>query len=292
MFKRRIFALACAWWISLACAHAVEIVVASYNLENYFLQKHQFTAPKPQSQLAAVARIVKEINPDILGVCEMGTREDFEHFKKQLAEEGLRFSDFEYLEAADSDRHVALLSRFPIVARNSVADAAFQLNGQAQRVKRGFLDVTIQLGAGDNLRLVGVHLKSKRDTPEGEAILRRHEARLLREHLDDILAHDEGARVLAYGDFNDTKDQPAIHEISGRRSTKRYMADLELEDSLGDRWTHFWKTADSYTRIDYMFASRALLPAIVAGKCRVYRSDHWNEGSDHRPIVATIRVTD
>jgi hypothetical protein len=29
--------------------------------------------------------IIKEISPDILGVCEMGSRERFEDFKKRLA---------------------------------------------------------------------------------------------------------------------------------------------------------------------------------------------------------------
>ena len=137
------------------------------------------------------------------------------------------------------------------------------------------------------LRLVGAHLKSKLDTPEGEALLRRNEAHLLREHIQKILA-DEQVRFIAYGDFNDTKNEPAIHEIMGPRGTPDHLTDLWFKDSVGDHWTHYWKTADLYSRIDYLFVSPALVREVVSGSARVYRSEFWNDASDHRPVYATI----
>ena len=122
------------------------IVVATYNLENYVGAGMPAEGgksrgkPKTDKAIAAVIRIVKEINPDILGVCEMGSPERFEDFKKRLADEGLGYVASEYVQAADPDRHLALVSRFPIVARNSQPDVAFELNGQPEKVRRGFLD--------------------------------------------------------------------------------------------------------------------------------------------------------
>src|SRR5205809_7908514 len=103
------------------------------------------TRAKPAAEINALIAIIKDINPDILGVCEMGTPDRFEDFKKRLAEAGLGYTDSEYVQAADPDRHLALVSRFPIVARNSVVDIPFDLNGAPEKVRRGFLDVTIQV---------------------------------------------------------------------------------------------------------------------------------------------------
>jgi endonuclease/exonuclease/phosphatase family metal-dependent hydrolase len=271
-----------------------EIVVAAYNLANYapipFQSEDGKTIHKSGKSVSALIALIKEINPDILGVCEMGPTNEFEDFKSRLQAAGLGYKAYEYVQAVDQERHLALVSRFPIVARNSVIDAGYELNGVPEKVKRGFLDVTVEVNPHYQLRLLGVHLKSKRPVPGGDALIRRSEAHLLRQHIDAILAADPAANLLLYGDFNDVKNQPAIYEVTGASGSAHAMNELKLEDSLGDRWTYFWNVEDSYARIDFMFASPALLPEIVASKCRVHRSAQWNVASDHRPVVATIRA--
>src|SRR5450755_2983628 len=80
-------------------AESGETVFAAYNLENYLRmdRRGDKDSPKPACEIAALVRIVKEINPDILGVCEMGPRDEFEDFKKRLADAGLGFVDFEFV---------------------------------------------------------------------------------------------------------------------------------------------------------------------------------------------------
>lgn len=273
-------------------ADSGEVVFAAYNLENYLsMERHGGDAPKPEREIAALVRIVKEINPDILGVCEMGPHDQFEDFKKRLADAGLGFVDFEFVDGPDPERHLALLSRCPIAARQSQTDVPFTLNGRQEKVKRGFLDVTVKTNGGSMLRVVGAHLKSKLAVKEGDALLRRNEAHLLRRHVEKIIAAEPSAHLLLYGDFNDTKNEPAIQEIMGPRGLPDHLTDLQLKDSVGDRWTQYWKIADIYTRIDFIFASPALLPEVVQSKSSVYRADGWNEASDHRPIIATLRTT-
>lgn len=270
------------------------IVVATYNLENYVGAEPveggagRRGKPKSEKSIEAVIRIVKEINPDILGVCEMGSPERFEDFKRRLADAGLGYVDFEYVQAADPDRHLALVSRFPIVARQSLSDVPFELNGQPEKVRRGFLDVTIQVAPDYVLRMVGVHLKSKLAAAEGEALIRRHEAQQLRRHVEKILTTDPQANLVCYGDFNDTRDQPIFAAVSGVRGTATYLDDLPAKDGFGDRWTHYWQTADLYSRIDYLFVSAALVREVAPGSARVYRSGFWSEASDHRAVFATI----
>lgn len=272
---------------------AQEIVIATYNLENYAgpsLRPDDRTAPrpKPEKEIAAIIRIIQDINPDILGVCEMGSPERFEDFQKRLREAGLGYLAAEYVDAPDTDRHLALVSRFPIVARDSRSDVPFESNGRPEKVRRGILDVTVQVNAGYRLRLVGAHLKSKLPIPAGEALIRRLEAEQLRKHLEGILTTAPDTNLVCYGDFNDTKNEPAIQEIMGPKKSPLHMADLWARDELGDRWTHYWKFADQYSRIDYIFVSPALFREVAFGKSRVYRSEFWNDASDHRPVFATI----
>jgi endonuclease/exonuclease/phosphatase family metal-dependent hydrolase len=159
-------------------------------------------------------------------------------------------------------------------------------------VRRGFLDVSIDVTPDYRLRMIGVHFKSKLAAPEGEALIRRHEAQELRRHLEQIITAKPDVNLVAYGDFNDTKNEPMFQEISGVRGTPAYMADLWAKDKFGDRWTQYWSAADLYSRIDYFFASPGLFREVVKSKSTVYRSPDWNRASDHRPIYATIVAMD
>jgi endonuclease/exonuclease/phosphatase family metal-dependent hydrolase len=289
-------AITAAWlcWGSALFGAPDEVVMCSYNLRNYVGAspagegRQYATRAKPETEIAALIAIIKEINPDILGVCEMGAPDRFEDFKKRLAAAGLSYTDSEYVQAADEDRHLALVSRFPIVARNSQTDVSFELDGKVEKVRRGFLDVTIQVNPDYQLRMVGVHLKSKLAVPGGEAIIRRYEAQALRKYLDRIMAENPAVNLACYGDFNDTKNEPMFQEVSGVRGAANYMADLAAKDSVGDRWTHYWKVADEYARIDYIFVSPGLYREVVKDRSTIYRGPNWETASDHRAIYATI----
>lgn len=290
--RRFLAGLFLAAFVLSAAQGAPEVTVAAYNLKNYLSMertvdgKRELQA-KPDREIAAVMQAMQAIKPDILGVCEMGTRADFEDMGKRLKQAGFNFTDSVYLEAED-DRHLALYSRYPIAARNEVKDLTYDLNGQVARVRRGFLDVTVQITDSYQLRLIGAHLKSKRPVPEGEALIRRHEAQLLRQRIEEILTADPQTNLLVYGDFNDTKNEPPISAIKGRRGSKNYMEDILVKDSVGDRWTHYWSSADQYSRFDYFFASKALMPEIERDKSYILRADYSIDGSDHRPIVTVI----
>jgi len=293
---RRLICLALlAFGFSAIAADPPEIVFCSYNLENYAAGKPPVgnarfgTKPKSEAAVAALVAIVKDIQPDLLGVCEMGSPEKLAEFQQRLKEAGVDLPEKEFVEAADEDRHLALLSRFPIVERHSQTDVRFTLNGQEERVRRGILDITVEVNPAYRLRCVGVHLKSKLPIPQGEAMVRRLEAQKLREYLDRIFTAAPDVNLICYGDFNDTKNEPMFQEVAGARGSRGFLADLWCQDSLGDRWTHYWKTADQYSRIDYLFVSPGLFPEIDRTRAAVYRSPRWSEASDHRPIYTAIR---
>jgi endonuclease/exonuclease/phosphatase family metal-dependent hydrolase len=272
-----------------------EIRFAHYNVENYLEMNRRDGAessfgPKPENEKAALFRIIKEIHPDILGVSEMGPPVQFEDFQKRLRGIELDYPYAEYVQGADPERHIALVSRFKIVDHHSQGDLSFDLNGHREQVARGFLDVTVEVSPDCRLRLVGAHLKSRLAVPAGEALLRRNEAKLFRQHLMEIMEKDPAVNLLVYGDFNETKDQPAFQEIVGPRQAQTHLSDIWLSDAQGDHWTYYRRFSDVYDRIDYILVNHTLLPQVDQRRSFVYRSDDWREASDHRPIVVTIRM--
>lgn len=269
-----------------------EYTFAAYNVENYgpLLELGQNKPRKSTKATEALHGVIASLNADILGVCEMGSHAQFEEFKRRLSASGLGYTDFEWLDGGDRDRHLALASRYPIVERHSIAEVVLQSDFAYEKVRRGILDVTIAVTPEVHIRCVGVHLKSKLAAREDEGFIRRTEARLLRNHIDAILAADPNVQLLVYGDFNDTKNSASLREVAGKRGAKETMLPLRLCDTEGDYWTHHWAAQDSYSRIDFIFVNRRLAQAVERSKCYIERSPELAVASDHRPLLATFRA--
>lgn len=270
----------------------------AWNLRNYLFTT---TPPpeggsersKPLSEQQAILSILLQIRPDILGVCEMGSPADLAQFKAALQAKGLDLPYTEHVTGDDPSRHVALLSRFPITARQPVTGLRYLLDQSEFPVQRGFLDVTVTVTPAYTLRLVGVHLKSRRDVPEGDqALMRRNEAHLLRQHVDQILAAAPQTNLLVYGDFNDTRDQPGVKAVKGLRGSPALLSEIVAEDASGERWTYYYPEADEYSRIDFLLASPALLPEVREAQSFLYGGKDWIKASDHRPLTTVIRADD
>jgi hypothetical protein len=118
LFVPIFFALA----VASRAAEPRPLVFCSYNLENYTDAKPPSETSrfglkaKPEKEIGVLVKIVTEISPDVLGVCEMGSPERLAEFRARLAKAGIELPHTEFVAAADEDRHLALLSRFPIVA--------------------------------------------------------------------------------------------------------------------------------------------------------------------------------
>ena len=295
-----------AWLLSPALAQEEKtsvsrdsaVVFCSYTLKNWLLMNRGFGAKagplkgKPDKEKAAIIATLSQIRPDILGVCEIGSDEDFADLKNRLAAEGLDYPFVERCHGHDPDRSLGFLSRFPIVARNSQTSLNYQMGYLRLAVQRGFLDATVEVAPGFQLHCVGVHLKSMREITEADqAQMRRNEARLLRLHLNGILKADPTAKVLAYGDFNDHAKEPPIDDIRGDRATPELrMTDVPLRDINGENWTHFYDWQDSYSRLDYAFVSKALHPYVSAQNSYIYFDKDFAQASDHRPIVLHVSL--
>lgn len=267
----------------------------TYNVENWLTtdrrvgQKNVKGLPKPDSEKLAVVRILTHHLPDVIGLCEIGTPADLAEIQAQLKAAGLDLPHSHYTGGSDPERHLGLLSRFPIVSSATPKEMEYQLTGRTYAINRGILDSTIE-SPGKSYRFIGVHLKSKRDSEQGDQEqIRQSEARLLRRHVDSILREDENARLIVYGDFNDTRSSPTIKTITGEYGHPTYLTAIPAKDSQNHAWTHFWALQDVYSRFDYIMVTREIRKETDFPAAKIIDDAGWNDASDHRAVLAVFK---
>ncbi|MES2924708.1 MAG: endonuclease/exonuclease/phosphatase family protein [Verrucomicrobiota bacterium] len=267
----------------------------TYNVENWLTMdryvegKNLKGAPKPESDKKAVVELLARHSPDILGLCEIGEATDLAEIQEKLKTAGLDLPHSHYTGGSDPTRHLGLLSRFPIISTAKPAETEYQLAGKTFAINRGILDATIE-ARGKSYRFLGLHLKSKRDSEQGDQEdIRLNEARLLRRHIDSILKANADARIVVYGDLNDTRATPAIKTITGKFNDPAYLTAIPAKDSRNQAWTHHWALHDIYSRIDFIMVSRGLRKDVNFNASKIIDDTGWDKASDHRPVMAIFR---
>jgi len=267
----------------------------SYNVKNWLTMERYVDGkavegkPKPDLEKAAVITLLTRHLPDVIGISEIGTLEDLKEIQSMLKAAGLDLPHHHYSGGSDAVRHLGLLSRFPITSTSSPEVTEYPLEGKTFGIQRGVMDASLDAG-GKLYRLLGVHLKSKRESEEADQEdMRVNEARLLRRHVDDILKTDPNSRLVVFGDFNDTRNSTTVTSITGAYNSPGYLTAIPAKDSRGESWTHYWSYQDIYSRIDFITVSQAMKPDVDFPNSRIIDEPEWKDASDHRPILAVFR---
>ena len=276
--------------------------VATYNVENYLDQPTESrTHVKTAEAKANIRDSIRALNPDVLALEEMGTTNALLELRASLKADGLDFPYWEHVSGADTNIHVAVLSKFPIVARHPHTNDNFLLDGRRFRVSRGFAEVEIQARTNFTFTLLVAHLKSRRPVPQAdEAELRLQEAKVLRGIIDEHFKADPNVKLIVLGDLNDVKSSDSTKAIIGRGKFK--LTDTRPAERNGDNapnpnprydprtvtWTYHYGLDDTYARIDYILLSPAMAHDWETNETYVLTNPNWGVGSDHRPIVATF----
>ncbi len=257
-----------------------------YNLKNYLTMPRGRTEEfKPEHEVKALIANIVRANPHILGVCEIGNQKDLDHLLDQLKIAGLEFKHSYLSEGPDPYRRQALLSKFPI-QKNQVPKYTYKMKGETHEIRRGILDATVATPQGE-IRLLGVHLKSKRPIAiYDQAEIRKEEALILREHASSVLS-ETNQKVIVFGDMNDTKGSSTVRIIRG--SKDKQLTPIELFDKQGTKWTQYWAQEDIYSRFDYVFVSDAMIPWIDQEKSFILDTPPNDPASDHRALVILIK---
>jgi endonuclease/exonuclease/phosphatase family metal-dependent hydrolase len=291
-----------AWLSLVACLTASageSFSVATFNLENYLLAPVGHRHSKPEPSRVQVRESILAMKPDVLAVQEIGGADALEELRASLKDAGWDYPYHELAAGFDTNIYVAVLSRYPIVARRSHTNENFLLRGRRFRVSRGFAEVDIRVNSSYTFTLIAAHLKSRREIPDADpSDLREQEALILRRIIDARLHARPEANLVIVGDFNDVKDSKSIRILMGRGS--RSLADARPAERNGDRrpaseprlasrsvtWTYHFARDDTYSRVDYILMSPGMAREWNADSTYVLAMAGWGLASDHRPIVA------
>jgi endonuclease/exonuclease/phosphatase family metal-dependent hydrolase len=284
----RVLRLAAVLPLVLAGVRAASLTVATYNVENYGPADRMTEAgyrrdyPKPEVEKAALRTVIRAIGADVLALQEMGSADALEELRRDLRAEGLDYGHAAFLEAADRDRHLALLSRRPFLAVRRHPDLSFAYRGGRERVKRGLLEAVVATPAGP-LTIFVVHLKSRlterADDPMA-AERRVAEAAAVRACIR--AEFPEAGRFVVLGDCNDGARSAALRRLAAVASL------LPATDTRGESWTEFYRWEGSYAELDHILVSSALKPAVRGGTARIYDGPGVTTASDHRPVLACL----
>lgn len=267
------------------------ITVATYNVENYTLANrlvdgvYREAYPKPEREKAALRRVIAAIAPDVLAVQEMGAQPYLDEFQRELRQAGLDYPHAVVLDAADADRHVAVLSKLPFKEVKRHAGVPLTYFGRPERVRRGVLEAVFATDRGD-VSLFVIHLKSKyterQDDPEA-ARQRALEAEAVRDLVLVRFPDPSRAMFIVAGDWNDTRGTRPVRALQKRGDL--VIGELvEARDSQGETWTHYFRREDLYSRIDFLLVSPGLQPLVAGGKARIHDGLGTTEASDHRAV--------
>lgn len=278
-------------------AVSARVRVATLNLENYLLTDRVVDGrfrpdyPKPEAEKAALRKVIRTVAPDVLAVQEIGGEAFLEELRGDLAREGFDLPHAAWLDAADPDRHIAVLSKIPFSEVRCHRDVRFRYFDDEACVKRGMLEVSFP--PVDDLpawTLFVVHLKSRyteREDDPASQLRRAREARALRDIIRERFPDPTRARYLIAGDFNDSPGAAPV------RAFLR-CGDVELgrlvpaADSRGETWTHVYRREDIYSRVDYLIAAPGLWARVVGGSGRIFDGEGAREGSDHRLVFLDL----
>lgn len=288
---------ACAWLSLAGFAAAAEVLrVATYNVENYVAAGRRVEGvyrpgyPKPEDQKAAVRAVLRTIDADVVALQEMGPEPYLEELKRDLRAEGLDYPHHALLEAADAERHVAVLSKRPLAGVVRHTDLTFKYDGAIEPVKRGLLEVRIAAPGGD-LTFFIFHLKSRltdRQHDPQSARRREGEAVAIRERVLEAFPNPGGGRFVMLGDCNDGRLSRPVQALRQRGRTD-IVELLPAADTRGETWTYCYRKEDTYTRVDHIFVSAPLTRFVEGGRAHICDVPETRVASDHRPVWAVLR---
>ena len=275
--------------------------VATYNLNNYLEAPAGARPAKSAESKAKIRESLRSIDADVVALQEVGGINVLLELRASLKADGLDYIHWDFVAGWDTNIQVAILSRFPIVARRPHTNDSFLLFGRRFRVSRGFAEVDLQVTPQYVFTLITCHLKSRRPVPEAdEAELREQEAIILREKIETRFKTNPRVNLVVLGDLNDVKDSKSTRAVMGRGRTG--LVDTRPAERNGDNappdnprydprnttWTHYYGVEDSYSRIDYILISSGMTREWVEKETFVLTMPNWGVGSDHRPLVATF----
>ena len=269
-------------------------------MENFLLEATTNRPAKKPEAWEQVARILYEVNADLVALQEIGGRKDLEALAADLGPN--RYPVRLVANVSESPIQVGLLSRFPVRNVRLHTNDFFLLHGRRFKMSRGVLEAEVEVATNYQVVVFVAHLKSRRfSLLADEAQLREEEARVLRARVEERLKANPRVNLMVVGDFNDHPHSVALRLLVGRgklkltdtRPREQAMGSTARRaEEKGPAWTYYFSREETWSRADYILISGALLPEWIPDRTFIPYFPNWSLASDHRPILATFQARD
>ncbi len=256
---------------------------------------------KPLRQLKGVARAIREMNADILMLCEVGGLESLRNFSKYF----LNGEFTPHLIEGNSDRGIDLgylvRSSLPLkydLISHKHRSIDFLYPHERQSIKTGYandklkaqpthkfsrdvLELRVFDASGKlNLICMLVHLKSQLDRdridPFGRDRRQAELEKLVKIYLELEEEHDGKIPIAIGGDFNGAASGPVLDpEFEELRKQTKLKDVLEVAAvPVEERFTHMqiqaWGNKSVNRQFDCLFVNPPLQAAVIAGESKVF----------------------
>lgn len=293
-FLFRIGALASFLLYSFVLGEPIRL--ATYNLRNYLIMDRPVDGtwrksyPKPESEKAIVRAVIRDANPDVLILQEMGTLPFLKELQADLAEEGVKYPYLAHMQGDDSVRHLAVLSKVEPIDIVHHRDLEIRYQGKREFVKRGMLELSFSQSDEDRFKVFVVHLKSRWTTVKADpkSLQRRTlEAEACRNRVIERTFDLGVTDFMIAGDFNDHPRSLPMQRFY-KRGSLGIGSLVPAFDSKGERWTHYYAKEVVYSSVDGFVTSTALLSKIDNQCGSIVNIPNTIEGSDHRMVYIDL----
>ena len=206
------------------------------------------------------ARVIAEVDPDILVCVEVDDRPSLVRFNDQILEPLFK-KGFPHLMAIDGndDRgiDVGIMSRYPIIGMRSHVDDVNTLGSKT--FSRDCPEYVMALPNGQSIVVIPNHFKSKRGGNGPDARARRHAqaagALTIAKHAVDTVS----PYVLIGGDLNDTPESEELAPLWADG-----FIDVQSHPTYPTQRPGTFDTGTARNKIDYLIMSQALAPTLQA----------------------------
>jgi hypothetical protein len=217
------------------------------------------------------AKVIQDVNADVLAVVEAEDRVALKRFNDQLLKAVNATYDCIMLIDGNDDRgiDVGLLTKSGIDIGGIVSHVDDSVEGE-RIFSRDCPEYTVRVGEQHLLLLVN-HLKSKGyGTPATSNARRKAQAARVRKIYEQ--RKEEGVEAIAIvGDFNDTPDSDPLQPLLGEGSDLRDIT--EHDKFVGDDRPGTYGNGTASNKIDYILLSPYLFERVTAGG--IWRKGVW-----------------
>lgn len=231
------------------CIWNVHCYLDTYRMKN----GRRIKSPKPEDEKEEIVKIIKGINPDVLGIEEVGGLPYAKEFAKRLSESGINYPYIAVSEESSEYPQCAIFSKIPFQKTNVLATKNFNYFGETARSPRGMLVADFKTD-GKEWRFGSIHLKSKfgaRARDRENSLFRQKEAEMIAKDMSGFLK--KGGLAIIGGDFNEEPDDDAVKILK-----KAGLEPLEQRNANGAAFSYRWAKENAYRQFDFFMLSKAM----------------------------------